>query len=105
MDLSVGAPGHCPGFIPKLCQRWSRFLLTFHPLGTPFLKNLFSYISTNTAPQCTWAVAHNVVSHGKVHCCNAYIQTSSQVKKELFLSFQLHLLGSRASLPKAPACI
>lgn len=20
MDLSLGTPGHCPGFIPKLCQ-------------------------------------------------------------------------------------
>ncbi len=33
MDLSLGTPGHCPGFIPKLCQSWSPYLLTFHPFS------------------------------------------------------------------------
>lgn len=57
MDLSLETPGHCPGFIMKLCQGWPPNLQTFSPVS--------SYLAICLNPQ---AHSRLVVSHRAERC-------------------------------------
>lgn len=79
MDLSLGTPGHCPGFIPELCQHWSPLPVNLSPFES-------LYLSTDTAPQYPQAPIQFIVSHTAVHCCDAPIQISFQIKSPFWTS-------------------
>lgn len=81
MDLSLGIPGHCPGFIPRLC------LVTLTVNLSPFEPlYICSYLSTDTAPQYPQAPAQYVVSHAEFHCCDAPIQPGLPVQSSFWTS-------------------
>lgn len=70
MILSVGTPGHLPGFIPG-------DLFTF----APFWLSGCLYLQTR-APQCPQAAAHCGASHAAAHRCDAPLRARGRAPRD-----------------------
>lgn len=83
MDLSLGTPGHCPGFMPKMWQDRFPLPVTLSPCEPLCLS---CYLFTATDQQYPLAPAQYIVSHTAVHCCDAPIQISFPINRPFWTS-------------------